>query len=362
MSRLGDALKAEFFRAVEGGASALFRPFELAVERVAGEDAGGVDGVLIVRWAGRTRRFGFQCKRTWSRRSLEQLQEEVTRRGLVPLIVTPYLSDRQLDEVEAVGVSGIDLNGNGVLSAPPDLYARRTGAKNEHKVRSPAENIYRSWKVASLVPRVLVTKGRFVSVQSVLEACHARMMPGRADEPLLRLSTVSKALSQLEEDLVIERRGREVRLIDPERLIDSLARAYRAPVAATRFVGRMTGTAAEAWAGLRVLPGVRVVTTGRGSAPCYTDLAGAERLALYVSAVAPVRDALKATPTEIFPNLELIETGEEGVYFDARAEDGVSWASPVQAYLELSTGGAREALAARALRGRLLQQMRDTRE
>jgi len=361
LADLKNPIEQELYRALAGEGSAdFFRPvrFEIATSEALRGD-GGFDGVLTARWRDRVQRFGFQCKRTWSQLSMQRFKksmEGALKGGLLPLLVTSYLSDGQLDELEAAEVSGIDLNGNGLLLAS-DLYVRRTGAKDRRKVDMPVSTVYRSWKVASLVPRLFVAEVRFPTVQSVLDACHGRMIRVNGGEPPLHLSTVSKALTLLEKDLVVGRSGRETRLLDPERLLARLVGAYRPPVATARFVGRTRLPAAQVWETLRQLRGVRAVTTGRGTAPRHTDLAGADLLQLYVSDAAQVVTAVAATATEAFPNLELIETGEEGVYFDARDDAGVVWASPLQTLLEISAGGAREVEAAKALRARMLMQM-----
>ena len=56
--------------------------------------------------------------------------------------------------------------------------------------------------------------------------------------------------------------------------------------------------------------------------------------------------------TSRFPNIELLETDEDFVYFDAR--DDLA-ASPVQTYLELMQGDKREQETAEQLRKTILQ-------
>ena len=56
--------------------------------------------------------------------------------------------------------------------------------------------------------------------------------------------------------------------------------------------------------------------------------------------------------TSRFPNIELLETDEECVYFDAR--DDLA-ASPVQTYLELIRGDKREQETAEQVRKAILQ-------
>ena len=56
-----------------------------------------------------------------------------------------------------------------------------------------------------------------------------------------------------------------------------------------------------------------------------------------------------------FPNVELLETDEDFVYFDAR--DNLA-ASPVQTYLELMQGDKREQETAEQLRKAILQPLK----
>ena len=55
-----------------------------------------------------------------------------------------------------------------------------------------------------------------------------------------------------------------------------------------------------------------------------------------------------------FPNLELLETEDEPVYFDARQEDGFWWASPLQVYMELMAGDKRDQETAEQLKALIL--------
>lgn len=58
-----------------------------------------------------------------------------------------------------------------------------------------------------------------------------------------------------------------------------------------------------------------------------------------------------------FPNLELLETETQSVYFDARDENGFVWTSPVQTYLELAAGDKRNRDTAEQVRSFLLNRL-----
>lgn len=361
-----------------GGKTSRFEPLELQLLEHSAQAP--LRGVFRARWKGHAleRFFGFQCKARWTPRALEQfiaenralretkgpvgvgrLGHRAPRHGLLPLVVAPYLNEHELDKLAARGVSGLDLAGNGLFIDPPTLFVWRSGAKNKYTRPPPSQSVYRSWKLTSLVARVFLLTPGFPSVGDVLLACHARMMQREGPLPLT-LPTVSKALAQLEEELVVLRKGREIEVGDPVRLLEGLARGYRTPESLEQFTGRTLLSPSEVWSRLKQLrPRVRAVATGRGSASFYTGLAGPERLQLYVNDLKAVVPALDAQPSQAFPNLELVRTEEEGVYFDARERGDAVWSSPVQAYLELASGSAREVDVAGELRVRVLEQLHE---
>lgn len=360
MPQVQPSIENQFLHALSRG-ELEFKPFRLTASPAPSElKELGVTGVLTAQQPGHEFRFGFRCTNAWTRVALQSFLRDAEKlrkaSKLLPLLVAPYLSERHIDELEDAGVSGLDLSGNGLLHAPPKLYVRSSGAKSKHKLRTSPTHVYRSWNITTLVPRLFVCEAFFPTVQSVLDACHARMMR-RGSAPIpLTLPTVSKALSQLVEDLAIARKGRELRRLHPDRLIDGLARAYRPPAATANIRGRTPLTPDEVWATLRRMrPDLRAIVTGRGSGPHYTDLAGADRLDLYVSDASQVAAALRISPTAAFPNIELTETDEEGVYFAANTDAQATWSSVTQTYLELAHGGAREVEMAKQLRLRLLQ-------
>lgn len=347
----GPSFDAELINMIRSGLE--LGPFRFAVDG---------DGYLRAELPGFKfeRRFVFACRLDWTRRSraeaVKRLREEHGPK-LLPLLVAPYLSERVLDELVAEKISAVDLSGNGLLIDLPRLFVLRTGAKKRKPLVRPVRlAVYDSSNIATLVPRVFLSQSRFSTTTAVLEACHARMMP-LGDAPLpLTLPTVSKALRVLDDDLVTDRRGRERRLRDRERLLELLHRGARLPSGAVATF-KTPLESDELWARLHSLrPSVRVVTTGRGSARHHANLAGPARVQLYASDVQAVAQALEAVPTQAFPNLELAQVDEDAPYFDAREHDGVVWSSPLQCYLELARVGAdpRERDVAEGLRTRLL--------
>src|SRR5579883_2337607 len=106
------------------------------------------DARLEARLPGDSQSFRFvvECKT----RSTPQLiqsaiaQVKAYKRGdESPLIQVPYLAPERLEDLEAAGVSGVDLCGNGIIVVPGRLYLRRTGEENKYPDSRPLMNPYR---------------------------------------------------------------------------------------------------------------------------------------------------------------------------------------------------------------------------
>lgn len=345
-----------------------FSPFSLQVEWLPQSPDTGFDGLLHVRWDphGVTLTYGFQVKTHWTSLALQQFARRV-RTGdqaeapLRPMIILPYLSEPHLAQLQEHGLSGIDLCGNGLLLDPPRHFVLRMGAKSRFPTTNATPSIYHSQNISSLVARIFLLTPRFLGVNAVHNACRDHMMRLMGEQPALSLPTVSKALTVLEHDLVILRKGRALALTDPARLLEGLERSFQPPVTTSTHLGKTDLSATACWDTLRSLgPALRVVSTGRGSAVHYTGLAGPERLQVYVSDLQRAREALRSRETVAFPNVELLETTDEAAYFDARENNGVLWASPLQTYLELSRASPRERDVATNLRKTLLRNSTST--
>jgi len=84
-----------------------------------------------------------------------------------------------------------------------------------------------------------------------------------------------------------------------------------------------------------------------------------EVLSVYYPDIDALLDRLAGDKSSRFPNLELIVTEDETVYFDARQEGDFRWASPVQAYLELMAGDKRDKETAEAVKSYIIENIRE---
>jgi len=275
-------------------------------------------------------------------------------RGGFPLVIVPYLSPSSLDEVERLGISAVDLCGNGVVQVPDQWLVVRSGKPNRFRGSSPRRGAYRG--VASLVARAFVAHpmfGRVSDIHSFIEARGGR----------ITLATVSKALTRLEEDLVIARESKGIRLLQADKLLAGLREGYQPPTIRSKLPLKTPLVGADLFRRLQdatdVLGG-RLAPTGISSASHQTVIA-AEPVATFYCSAQPedlARTAsLDPSPARHFANVELLQTEDERVYFDTRSADGRLLASPAQTWLELATGDKRSQEVADELRGRLLREL-----
>jgi hypothetical protein len=314
------------------------------------------DAHVDVMWEDRVFRFVAEVRvqatpRTF-RNAVELARTFADESGLQPMLLTSFLSPDRLEALQSRGVSGVDLCGNGVVIVPGDVLVLRTGHPNRYPADRTIRNIYQG--ASSLVARVFLVCPSFDSVQDVMDEVGRR--GGQVS-----LSTVSKVLKVLEEDLVIGRDGRKSTLLQPAELLDRLANAYRPPVIAARGQYRWIADPDD------LLPGLtdaadRLVLTGAASVERYAVMPGEKTVRCYCASIESIERmfAGRIEESSRFPDLELIETRDPTVFFDHRQTGGLATASPTQSWLELQAGDKRQRDAASTVLNRLLLELKDT--
>ena len=311
------------------------------------------DGILEVIYRGHEQQYIVECK---NRSTLQTIQMAISQArqyaditGLAPLVFVPYLSDKALTNLENEGVSGMDLSGNGVILAP-GFTIWRSGQPNRYPEIQTVKNLYRG--VSTIFGRCFLLRSEFDTLKDLREYALSRLSQREwsANEAVLTMGTASKVIRQLEEELIIQRKGRALRVLDAKRLMEGLKANHRVS-GEKRISGKTSLSGDEIWQrlgelesdrGKSVLPW-RYSATGLGSATKYKILSGPEKLSLYVTDLDRTADLIDLRATRVFPNVELIENRGDAEYFDARGEGrGQVWASPIQTWLELATGGPRE--------------------
>jgi hypothetical protein len=275
----------------------------------------------------------------------------------VPLIVAPYVSPRPADLLTEAGVSWLDLSGNMVIRVADRVYIERTGRPNRFPDTAPIKKIFQG--TASLVARALLLEPTgFALVSQIVESIERR---GGA----ITLSTVSKVLRSLEEELFVAKSRGAISVSAPRQLLDRLAEGY----AASRSGARMTThhfaveepetTLARLCSEL----GSTYIFCGFYAAQ-LKGLAAGGRIAMYVSDMNRFREAAESLgsavcPDEEFGNLSVIETRSRLPWFNAETRDGGRVVDDLQLYLEMTIDTPRGPKIADVLRPRILREDRD---
>ncbi len=315
-----------------------------------GPGAGGnfrFDVLVEASWGGKTAKLAVECKSLSTPKAFQDglnlLKTSSLPKGCRPLLFLPFLSEQQLRELEREGISGIDLCGNGVVVVPDVFAVFHTGEKNRFTSSAPIKNIYR--KNSSMVGRVFLFRSGYETVQDVCAEINRRnLLVKRWERKSMSLSTVSKALKTLEEDLIIARED-TIRLLQPDKLLKKLSENYAPTNIKERVrlkVPEGAGTIGKLLRKESLALGLPLVAAGMSSVGRYAVMQRGDLFSVYCPRLDMLLERLSGSQSDRFPNLELVQTEDETVYFDGRQEDNFWWASPVQVYLELMAGDKRD--------------------
>ncbi|HOC39020.1 MAG TPA: hypothetical protein PKJ77_07070, partial [Thermodesulfobacteriota bacterium] len=313
-------------------------------------------------WGKDKARFVVECKALSTPKSFQdginRLKAVKPPKGYNLMLFVPFLSEQQLRELEQEGISGIDLCGNGVVVARDKFAVFRSGGKNRFTSSAPIKNIYR--RNSSMVGRVFLARSLYDTVQDVwLEINRRNLLAERWDKTPMSISTVSKVLKTLQEDLIITREG-AIRLLQPDKLLQKLSESYASPNIRTRVrlkVSEETGPITELLREASQSLDLPMVATGTSSVKRYAVMERGPLLSVYCPRLDVLIERVPGSQSDRFPNLELVETEDETVFFDSRYEGNFWWASPIQVYLELKAGDKRDQETAEQLRSYIINNL-----
>lgn len=348
----------EIFKYIKDGRLSL-PPLVFAVSESSAQLAksSGADLIISAKRKGKIYAFAAEVKRYSSDKSVREAATNVRsmakRLNMNPMIIAPWLSDEQLVYLEEAGVSGIDLCGNGIVQIASELLIIRTGQPNKYRASRLVKRVYQG--TSSLVARVFLIKPTYNSVSEILSEIVAR--GGETT-----LSTISKALKQMEEDLVIEKSKKQIRLIQADKLLDSLAQNYEQPRISEQIRCKLSSASEENKQQIGLVCNkahIRLALSGTSSATKYTTMAR-EPLDIYYCSKIPFREleaaGIKIEKQSRFPNFEFRETDSQLVFFDMRKDsDGTYAAPPLQSYLELIKSDKRGQETAEQIRQGILE-------
>jgi hypothetical protein len=323
-----------------------------------------IDAILEGRWKDSSAIFAAEIRALSTPKAFSEgiavLKAARLPKNRLPLLITPFLSENQLQELEREDINGVDFCGNGVLNIAGKLIVyRKNSQKNPFPTYSPIKNIYR--KNSSMVGRAFLVNPNFVSVTQVLKKTRELDIFSPAmGQSVQAFGTVSKVLSGMEQDLIIERKKNTINLLQADTLLEKLSQNYPGPPGSIKVPVKVN---LEGNALLKRLSELSekmkapIVATGLSSVSRYAIMQREEKLSVYCPRGEELLSLLDPMASSRFPNLEIIDTMNATAYFDAREEQGFLWASPVQTYLELMSGDKRDQEAAGQVKSLLLDQI-----
>lgn len=308
------------------------------------------DFIADISWKDKSYKFIVEVKRQATPKIIEELILRKLRAGYydwfydIPqvnpnekyyyLLIAPFLSEDKLERLAEAEISGIDLSGNGLVIVPGELFVYRSGEKNKFPSNAPIKNVFRG--TSSIIPRVFFAQSEYKSVSEVLEEITSRS--GKTT-----IATVSKVLKTLEENLLISRKE-TVRLIDGRNLLQNLRENYQKPAIERRMIGKVEDIdnaliqLSENSLENNIL---YAIDKPRRYAVMGTDSSATR---IYTENISGSLGETNFTETSRFPNIELVQTSDQTIYFDRRYEMATNayYTSPLQVYLELANAGKRE--------------------
>jgi hypothetical protein len=332
---------------------------QLQLEIIPFESSNGgpsADYRVRLRWDEETYEFVAECKSRSTPKAIDQAIFQAQRfsasTGLPPMIIVPYLDERRLDRLADEAVSGIDLSGNGIAIVPGKILLRRSGQPNRYPESQPMKYAYRG--ATSVVPRVFLCQPEFESVSAIKDAIAAR---GGS----VALSTVSKALARMTEDVLIERSESRIAIVQPDLLLDKLRDDFQTPSTRTTVRVKIAGPIAAFFKRANAsCKRTQLVLSGASSQDRYSAGMRTDDRIAYCERLSELRQRVgdQWDETERFADLTVVETSDRAPFFDARTDkSGLVYSSPIQAYLELAAGDKREQEMAGEIRAVILREV-----
>ena len=274
----------------------------------------------------------------------------------IPLLVAPYMGNKQAKILADNGISWLDLSGNMSIRVSNRIYIERTGKPNCFPDTAPIKKIFQG--TSSLVSRALLLKPEgFSTLYEIVDFINNR-------NAKVTLSTVSKVLKSLEEELLINRSKSLISVADSEKLLERLAEGYKNSTERKR---RNTyGFVIQGIERLSYSNPSAIRSACKDYLACgfyaaqIKGLAATDKITIFVKDIEQFRrkaeeELVSITADEEFGNAIITETSDPGVWFnpDWRGLDPV--VNDVELYLEMMVDTPRGPKIAEQLKRQILQ-------
>jgi len=263
----------------------------------------------------------------------------------VPLVAVPFMGPVGRRRCEDAEVAWLDLSGNARIVAP-GIRVLVEGQPNQFKSRGRPSSAF-------------APKSSRISRWLLMHAGHQMKQREIAQATGVDEGFTSRIISRLEEEnFVLREQDGDIRLRDPDLLLDAWREAY--DFSAHHVIqGHMAARSGEET--LRHLAsglhGRRYAATGLAAAWLLTKFSGF-RLATVFVAERPAPGILESLGFRVEArgaNVWIVVPRDDGVFQGTDQRDGINCVHPVQAYLDLKDQPERAKEAAERLRADLLK-------
>jgi hypothetical protein len=303
-----------------------------------------------------------EIKSAFSPRLLEEIAPWILRlksfRDDVAIaVIAPVLSPQAQAFCTQNAIDFMDLAGNISINVPGKFTLQRLGLRSRD-VETPVSESERSINVfsgrSSRILRVLLEKPKTWGITEISRELAAeserfrQLLPNTRIDFEISLGSVSKAISSLEDQLLVRRRGADIVVPEPSRLLEQWAEKYkeryrwrlRRSFQTSNPFGRDLQSVTT---GLKQMASGPYAFSGAIAASMEAPFVDIEVMDIFLMSEdgdAKLRN-LKSQPT-VGPTLRFIYPYDDGVFMYSKRVDEAVVVSSVQAYLDLYARGGRD--------------------
>jgi len=276
-------------------------------------------------------------------------------------IISPVLSPQAQTFCMDAGIDFIDLAGNISINVPGKFFLQRTGLRSNDSAQTtdPSREVNIFSGRFSRVLRVLLQNPRPWTLSEIAREMEressnnpviSEMLanPNSGKTFAVSLGTISKALSTLEEQLWVRRRGSSVLLPEPKRLLLAWAAKYRERYRARlrtsiTYPNSFGADLASVKDGLAPMSIGAFAFTGPAAATVRAPFIDIDTVDIYLPSPDQKQKLKSLTGrTTSGPSLRFLEPYDLGVFMYAKQYDGILTASDIQVFLDLVARGGRD--------------------
>jgi hypothetical protein len=307
-----------------------------------GREGSADKGVDFLAEDAQGRRWAIEVKGSSRPSQLAAVAQQLERHpDAIRLLVVPFMSPAGAEAAERVGLNWVDLSGNARIRGD-HVYVFVQGQPNKFRSRGRPSSPF-------------APKSARISRVLLLDASRWWLQKDLAKVTGLDDGHVSRVVRRLSDELLLERREREVRPRDPDLLLDSWAEDYRFD-RHDIVSGHVSGNGIEVARRLSTeLEDLQLhhAFTGLPAAWALDHFARFRLTTVYVDDDPhEVAERMEIRVNPKGANVQIVGPDDEGVFSGEVNHDGLRCVAPVQIYLDLLNLPERAGEAAGQLRSR----------